>query len=278
MYSRPTRRTIDPIPGRLPAGLMSVAGFALLTAAALFVGSAPVALGAGAASGAPAWTYVDIGVEYEEPGGPFCLVAGELPTATPLPRAVELAVPASSTPQWVGEVYPSNTALDTQLPYKVTRRGTMDVYSLTLAGSRLGQVEAVVPSLITVSGSNYVVTLSWVAPGPAGTCRIAVTLPSNAQIVKSAEGAQTAIDSQGGKHYYRVVDNMKAGDTVSLNFTYTIPATTTETSTSGGIDIPLIWWIIGITAVVALVLVVVVVRQNVRAATGPGDEGPGDVE
>lgn len=278
MYSRPTRRTIRPIPGRLPATLTFVVGFALMTAAALFVGSAPIALGAGASAGAPAWTYVDIGVEYEQPGGPFCLVAGELPTAAPLPQAVELAVPASSTPQWVGEIYPSNTASDTQLPYKVSRRGTTDVYSLTLTGSRLGQVEALVPSLIAVSGSNYVVTLNWMAPGPADTCRIAVTLPSNAQILKTAEGAQLAIDSQGGKHYYRVVDNVKAGDTVSLNFTYTTPATTTETSTSGGIDIPLIWWIVGITAIVAVVLVIVVVRQNVRAATGPGDEGPGDVE
>ncbi len=278
MYGRPARGTVRrPIPGRFLAALSLVAGFALLTAAALLVGGAPIALGAGASAGAPAWTYVDIGVENEEPGGPFCLVAGELPTATPLPQAVELAVPASSTPQWVGEIYPSNTALDAQLPYKVSRRGTMDVYSLTLAGSRLGQVEALVPSLITVSGSNYVVALNWVAPGPAVTCRIAVTLPSNAEIVTADEGALTAIDSQGGKHYYRLVENVKTGDTVSLNFTYTAPTTTTETSASGGIHIPLIWWIIGITAVVALVLVVVVLRQSVRAAGTPG-EGPGNAE
>ena len=278
MYGRPTHRTIRPAGGRLPAALTFVAAFALLTAAVLFVGGTPIALGAGASTAAPAWTYVDIGVEYEQPGGPFCLVAGELPTATPLPRAVELAVPASSTPQWVGEIYPSNTASDTQLPYKVSRRGTMDVYSLTLKGSTLGQVEALVPSLVTVSGSNYVVTLDWVAPGPADTCRIAVTLPSNAQIVKPSEGAQLATDSQGGQHYYRVVENVKAGDTVSLNFTYATPAATTETSTSGGIHIPLFWWIVGIAAIVALVLVAVVLRQNVRAAGGPGDEGPGDAE
>jgi len=278
MYGRPTHRTIRPAGGRLPAALTFVAAFALLTAVVVFGGGTPIALGAGASTGAPAWTYVDIGVEYEQPGGPFCLVAGELPTATPLPRAVELAVPASSTPQWVGEIYPSNTASDTQLPYKVSRRGTMDVYSLTLKGSTLGQVEALVPSLVTVSGSNYVVTLDWVAPGPADTCRIAVTLPSNAQIVKTSEGAQLATDSQGGQHYYRVVENVKAGDTVSLNFTYATPAATTETSTSGGIHIPLFWWIVGIAAIVALVLVAVVLRQNVRAAGGPGDEGPGDAE
>jgi hypothetical protein len=240
-----------------------VAVLSMVAVAAAVMALLPVrALGAQATLGASGWSYIDIGAEYDQPTT-FILVGGELATDTPLPRAVRIAVPASSTPTWVGQVFSSNSASDTQLPYKVTRSGTMDIYSMTLTASNLGQVEALVPGLITPSGSDYVVAMNWVAPEPVPTCRIAVSLPANAQIVKAGTGAQLDINVDGTKHYYRLVSDVKAGDTISLAFTYTLATSSGGRSSS---SIPVVWWIVAIGVVVAIVLLVLVLRQNARAS------------
>jgi hypothetical protein len=243
----------------------------VLVAAALAVALVPsLAFGAQAGSGSSGWSYVDISAEYDQ-GSTFILVGGELATDTALPKAVQIAVPASSTPTWVGEVFASDPASDTQLPYKVTRSGTMDIYALTLETSGLGQVEALVPGIITASGSDYSVSLNWVAPEAIPTCRIAVGLPANARVTKTAAGAQVSVNVDGTQHYYRLVENVQAGDVLSLSFTYTLAAA----SSSGASSIAPVWWILGIGVLVVLGLLLLVLRQNVRRSAGE-HQGPGE--
>ncbi len=227
-------------------------------------------------SGTPApWSFVDITAEYLNEDATYCLVGGELPTTTPLPAPVEIAVPASSTPQWVGEVVAANPAADKQLPYEIERRGSMDVYSLTVQGSRLAQVEALVPGLITLKDGTYTVAVSWVAPAATPRCRISAALPGDAQVVEPAQGAQTAKASGGSIYYYRDVADVKAGDEIALNFTYKVPEVQAQQPSAAGGSPTLFWVILGVGLVVVVVLLVVVVRQR-RSASD--DDSPGSTE
>ncbi len=225
------------------------------------------------ASTAPAeWAFVDIGAQYMD-GTTFCLVGGELPTSAPLPASVEIAVPAVSTAQWVGEVDLDQPSADAVLPYEVTRRGSMDIYSMTLQGSRLAQVEALVPGLINAVDQEYVVAINWVAPAAVPRVRIAAAMPPNARVLNPVGDARTASDTQGTKHYYREVSDVKAGDTVSLAFSYTIATAETDGAAGdeGGIPTAL-WVILGAGLVVIAGLVIAIVTQRSRPAEDIGED------
>ena len=216
------------------------------------------------------WAFIDIGAQYDQ-GQSYCLVGGELPTETPLPVAVKLPVPGNSQPQWVGEIAQSPSGTDQQLPYTVEKRGSMDVYAFTLTKSRLGQVEILTSDIVTSTANGYEVKLNWTADAPVPAVRMAMAMPPNAVVKKTAPGAQLTSDSTGNKYYYITVSDVKAGQTVSLNFTYAIPTasdvggSTNDDSVLGGGPSPLlVILVIGVIAVI--VLAVVVIRQNRRAA------------
>ena len=231
----------------------------------------PSTAGAAAAKSVPeAWASVLVNVQYTE-AAPYCLVGGELPTGTPLPARVEIAVPSSSTPQWVGEISAGATGTEQELPYEVEKRGSMDVYSMTLKTSRFGQVEALVPGLIQASGDIFNVNIKWVSPTSVSRVLVSAQLPPNAQVTKPAEGAQTEADTTGTRFYYITETNLTAGDDATLAFTYSIPTTTVqdETEDGGGLP-PVLWVVIGLGFVALAALVVVVVRQ--RGSVAGGDE------
>ncbi len=249
---------------------------AALVWAMMLLAAPTAACAAAAASAAPAdWAFVDVGAQYQE-GTSYYLVGGELPTDTPLPAAVELAVPAGSTPQWVGEIAMTQSSADKELPYTTTKRGTMDVYSLTLTGSRLGQAETLAPGVFTVNGAEYRVALNWVAPGPVPRVRIAVAMPPNAIVESPAKDAKISSDPSGNKFYFREQANVKTGDAVALNFTYTIPTATDSGSTgdgssgTGGSTVLLV--ILGVGVVVVAGLLLVVLRQRRSAPEGETDD------
>ena len=238
------------------------------------IASPSIAAAGQAATKPAAWGFVDLNAQYID-GSSFCLVGGELPSSTPLPAPVELAVPASSTAQWVGEVVSDNPAADKQLPYTISRRGTMDIYRMTLQGSRLAQVEAIVPGMITFKDGKYAVAIAWIAPAPVPRVRISVGVPPNAQIVEGGDNAQTASDPTGTKYYYRQVSGMKTGDKVSLNLTYSIPTAAPVEQTDGGGTSTTLLVIIGLGLVVVVGLIVALVVQRGRGGA-QSDEAEAD--
>lgn len=246
-------------------------------AAVLAAVVSPAIVVAGEPTRVPAeWALVDINAEYVNAETSYCLVGGQLPTTTPLPAPVQIAVPASSTPQWVGEVVLGNAAADKPLRYTVARRGTMDIYSMMVQTSRLAQVEALVPGLVTESKGTYTASIAWVAPAPAPRVRVSVSLPPNAQISNGPADAQTAKPSPSATYYYRDVLDVQAGDNVELHFTYKVPEQQTgEIPKTGGTP-TVLWVILGVGLVAVVVLAVAVMRQRPRAAEYEDSEGEDD--
>jgi copper chaperone CopZ len=179
-----------------------------------------------AASAAPAnaqWDKVDV-IVHVEGGSNIVIVAGELPASAKLPATVQLAVPAGGEFQWAGEILGGDVSADPSVTYEVERAGDSDIYSFTLTKSRIGQVEVLLPSVVTFDGSAYSANLNWTAPDELKKLDMSVRVTQGAQVQTAAEGASIVPGPPGYSYYQKQVSDLKKGQSESLAFTYTQPA------------------------------------------------------
>ena len=100
----------------------------------------------------PVWSEVNVAVHSEESGG-LMIVSGELPETTKLPAEVKLSAPPAHrsvggrNPRWRRLGRPT-------VKYEVATEGDSDVYSFTLAQSRIGQIEVLAPSVATQTATG----------------------------------------------------------------------------------------------------------------------------
>ncbi len=132
----------------------------------------------------------------EESGG-LMIVSGELPESTKLPAAVKLSAPSGSTVQWAGEILGGDVSADPTVKYEVATEGDSDVYSFTLAQSRIGQVEVLAPSAATQTATGGTADFSWTAPAAAKKLVLNVRVPQGAKLTGPADGITSAPGPSG---------------------------------------------------------------------------------
>ncbi|MDP2182988.1 MAG: hypothetical protein Q8K99_10530 [Actinomycetota bacterium] len=233
-----------------------------------------LAMVAAPAFAAPAaWQMVDVMLFPQQTGG-VVVVSGELPTTASLPAEGELAVPAGSQIQWVGEILGGPTAEDPNMAYTKTTVNGMDVYSFTLTKSRVAQVEIVAADGPAFDGTAYTSTLNWVSAQDVPEVRLAIQLPKGSQVVATAEGATLAPGDETYNYYTKTVRGVKAGDALGLTVGYTVPAapagSAAPATTGTNPALPIILVLGGI----AVAVLLLVMTRRKTPASSPDAEAP----
>jgi len=199
----------------------------LVTALVALVAAIPVVPAVAAPAG---WQSVDVTLQSEEQRS-MLLVSGELPASAKLPAEAELAVPAGTQLQWIGEILGGDPSKDPELTYTKTSSSGMDVYRFTLSTARIAQVEGTVPNVTSFDGTNYVTALKWTAWQAVPEVNLSQRIPQASQIVQSLAGASVQPGPTGYSYYTKTVTSPKVGDVLDLSFSYAPPAVG---ATSGG--------------------------------------------
>jgi len=163
------------------------------------------------------------------------IVSGELPEPMSLPAEAELSVPAGSALMWIGEIMGGDPSADPALTFTKTTVGDSEVYRFTLTKSRIAQIEIQRSDATVFDGANYASLLKWTATQDVAEVRLGVRVPQGSQIVQSADGATMQPGEPGYSMYAKTLNGVKAGDQLSLAFTYQAAAPASGApSTSGG--------------------------------------------
>lgn len=191
---------------------------------ALALVTAAIAIPAVSASAAPSsWNTVDVTLQSEQQQS-MLLVSGELPASAKLPYQAELAVPAGTQLQWIGEILGGAASEDPELTYTKSSSGGMDLYRFTLTKSRIAQVEGIVQGMSGPVGADFASTLKWTAWQALPEVRISQRIPVASKILTAAPGATIQPAGSGFNMYTKTVKNPKAGQVLDLTFSYSSPA------------------------------------------------------
>jgi hypothetical protein len=213
------------------------------------------------------WQKVDVTVHADEPGGAVVIVTGQLPESTSLPAEVKLAVPEGARLQWAGEILGGPPENDPKASTRSTVEASMTVYSLRLAKSRIGQIEAVLPTAVAYDGSRYAVALAWTAPEDIPEVNVMVRVPQGSQIVTPMDGARMVTGDSGYSYYERSSSGVKSGQNLGIAMAYTLAGQPLQTgAAAGGSDAALIVVLIGLGALALFAVFFVVSRKTRRTA------------
>jgi hypothetical protein len=169
------------------------------------------------------WQKIDVTLHSEQTGG-VLLISGELPKTTELPAQAELAVPAGSQIQWIGEILGGDPSADPALKYTKSTVKDADIYRFTLTKARTAQVEIPTPKPLLFDGSTYTPFVSWVSSQDVSQVKLSVRMPRGAQVTQAAPEASTEPGPTGYSYYSKTINNVKAGDELDLTFAYAPPA------------------------------------------------------
>lgn len=249
--------------------------FARYLVAALFA-LAAVAVASPALAATTGWQRVDVTLQGESQ--PVLLVAGELPANTKLPYEGELAVPAGTHIQWVGQILGGASDQDPAMEYTKTTIGGLDVYRFTLTKSRIAQVEGTVAAPGGFDGKSYTSAFKWTAWQALPEVRINKQVPTGAQIVQAAPGASLVPADTTNSYYTKTVENVEAGDVVDLTFAYSLPtaaaSASTGPATSPGSSDLAVYVVLGVfVAAIALFAFRLQRRLSAKRAIEPGSAG-----
>lgn len=243
---------------------------------AMLVIALALSLHASTALAAPAgWKSVDVTLHSDQQQ-PILLVSGELPAEVKLPAEAELAVPAGTQLQWIGEVLGGDISKDPALKYTMSSANGMDIYRFTLARARIAQVEGVAPSATSFDGTNQLAVLKWTAWTAVPEVRISQRFPQGSQIVQSAPGAAVQPGGNGYSYYTKTVKNPKAGDVLDLSFSYRAPAAgpASTSGSSGSTTNTLALAVIMVIAVVGFGLLAINVNKKMAAKAALNEPQP----
>ncbi len=190
----------------------------ILMSAILLLGGAAAALAA-----PPAWQSVDVAL-HENQGRRILLVTGHLPPDAQLPATVELAVPAGAELVWIGELLGGPASEDPTVENTVARVGTTDVYSFRLTKARDAQLEVVASDAVVPNGGAYTASVEWTPSQDIPLVTMSVLLPKGAQVTKPSADATLQPGPNGDSFYATRFTTVKAGQELSLTFSYTQPA------------------------------------------------------
>lgn len=179
-----------------------------------------------------AWQTVDVSLRPNASDG-VMLVSGTLPRDVSLPAEAELAVPAGSSLQWIGEILGGPASADPELKYAKSTVNGLDIYRFTLTKARIAQIE--VPAAATpFDGTTYTSALTWLAPQAVPEVNMNVRIPQGAKIAQVVPGAAVLPGESASFSYYsKTFKNVKANDKLDLSFGYTVPAAAAASTAQG---------------------------------------------
>ena len=253
--------------------------FALTALSAVVVQAAPTA-----------WENVDVTLHTEQAGSTL-MVSGDLPESVKLPAEAELAVPAGSEVQWIGEILGGPPAEDPALEYTKTTVGGVDVYRVTLTKSRTAQIEVPKPGQL-FDGSSYSSAFKWTSAQDIPQVTLRLRVPQGAKLATAAPGASMQDGADGYSFYTKTVTKVKAGDELALSANYTVPAAAAGAAAAApkasDSDAPVLGLFLLVIAGAAVALLLASRRKKAGAAsqlsteaTDEGsevDEGPSEVD
>ena len=161
---------------------------------------------------------------HSEDGGALMIVSGELPETAKLPAEVKLSAPAGSTVQWAGEILGGDVSADPSVKYDVATEGDTDVYSFTLAQSRIGQIEVLASEAATQTLTGGTADFGWTAPATTKKLVLNLRVPQGAKLTGPANGITSTPGPTGYAYLQREVNDVKPGQTEVLKVAYTAPA------------------------------------------------------
>lgn len=227
-----------------------------------------------AAAAAPSgWKAIDITLQTEQQQS-MLIISGQLPETVKLPHVAELAVPAGTQLQWVGEILGGDPSADPELKYEKSTANGMDVYRFTMTRARIAQVEGVLPSVTAFDGTNYATSLKWTAWESVPEVRISQRLPQGAQVVQAAADAELQTGDSGTSYYAKKVTSPKAGDAIDLTFSYAVPSAPVRSGAGKGgpTSVPLI--VMVVTAVLGFGFLVFAANRKSAASRMNEDAQP----
>lgn len=213
------------------------------------------------------WQAIDVTLHTEEQQSTL-LVSGELPSTVKLPFEAELAVPAGTQLQWIGEILGGPVADDPALKYVKTTVGGMDVYRFTLTKSRTAQVEGSAQGMSVINGADSATALKWTAWRALPEVHMSVRMPAGAQIVQAASGASVQAGEAGYEYVTKTVTSPKAGDMLDLTFSYAAPMAAAAAAKTGGSDTLAVLLVLAV-FLVALAVLAFSVRGKMAAKPVP---------
>lgn len=245
------------------ARLRSLAVGLSLVAAILFPSSRALAAPA-------AWDSMDLTLSHEGAES-FLIVGGELRASTPLPADVELAVPAGSEIQWVGEVLGMDPSADIAVKTKKRTEKGMDIYSFKLTKSRTAQIEAVWKKAPKRKGNTFRTGYTWTPAQSLPFVRTSIRLPQAAKVTEPVEGAKTYPGETGYILYSKEFKNIRAGRELEMNVGYTLPGVGEDPAEEARrIGNLIIIGLLGLIAVIAMSVVAFAVRRRAMVAHDEG--------
>ncbi len=221
-------------------------------------------------SAGPGWSFMDVTLMLNDLSRrPVLAVGGLLDESVPLPATVHLPVPKGADVMWAGEIHGDTVAEDVELPYEVREGGSYDLVMFTLDGSRRAQVEVAQPEALVDSGESFTARMRWVADSAADTARYAVAMPSWVEVRSTPPDVRRHEGMPGVVYLYREVTNLRAGEELSLEVDFVIPAGARQDTGAGedqGGDPSILWGVTLIVAITGVVMAVIAYSSRRRAS------------
>ncbi|MFA5844457.1 MAG: hypothetical protein WC971_06475 [Coriobacteriia bacterium] len=236
-----------------------------------------VMLGASTALAAPTptpWQRVDFTLQVEQADS-LMLLYGTLPDSVRLPARAELSAPKGARVGWVGEILGGDLSKDPALSTTTRTVDGFDVYSFTLTKSRTAQLEGYLDGVVVFDGTTYSTGFEWVPTTDIGEVRLYARLRSDAKIVRTSSGAELQPGPTGYQYYGKVFKSVKAGQPLSLDFSFTRPKAAPAGTTSDGPSTPPVLLVVAAIVGASFVLLVLAMRRKrqTRTETTADDDG-----
>lgn len=151
-------------------------------------------------------------------------VSETLPLDTPLPASVSLHIPTGSRITWSGELAGGSAEGSVMLEPDVATGTPYDRVNMTLTRFRTAYIEAVLSDRLPAPGTPTAMSFAYIAPTDADSARVSVEIPAGSEITSVSVSAQTEPGTDGATIHYVEYENVKTGDTLGFDVSYTVPS------------------------------------------------------
>lgn len=149
------------------------------------------------------------------------IVTGTLPNSVTLPAKLTLPIPASSKPDWVGEIVGTDPSKDPTAKYVVDAGKKYDTITLEMTTSRTGQVEFT-KALPVVDGSTlYAADLPIISR--VGEATLSFQVPAGSKVASVSAGLALQQSASGTDIYSVTLSKPTIGKTLSASLTVPAP-------------------------------------------------------
>ncbi len=219
--------------------------------------------GAPAQAAATPVTAMSIALMYESPASddPTLVISARVAEDVPLPVEMVLPAPEGANVLWVGEFFGDQGRENLPVQFTLEERDGAPALVFTLTQSRIGLAEIAFPgsrTLVDNLGDVYEVGFDLTSPVDAVNVFAAVALPADVEALESSEPVAVSDEPDGNRYHSFERADVVAGDRIALTMQVR-PIVEQEVVNE---TVP--WMIIGVLAVIAAALVLLIVTVQRR--------------